>query len=272
MAPPPRRCAPRDGEPAPATVRLVDRPQSPDWLGPLRRARILLPSASRTSARLAPETNVWPLGLSPAQTRAKAPALWTPAISLLIVAPPFVYQSTSVHPTPSLQHDEIVRQVQRLAGRAFLSCMHFEEHLKHVLKVMAEMRIGKLKPSDAEGILDGSRKLTSGQAYRMILANLDGPGNMVEAIECALAARNQLIHAFPFHRCAHIKSAEHLKAVQDEIQPLCDQLHEGVEMLQRMLKILIVIMARNCPAMKNPESHRRLEKELNLRIIYEDET
>jgi hypothetical protein len=169
-------------------------------------------------------------------------------------------------PSQPPDHDEIVRQVQRLAGRAFLSCSQLEEHLKRLLKFMATLKVGNLKPADTEGILNGDRKLTSGQVFKEILANTQGNELWPELVEQALAARNKLIHGILFSRWAAVSNAEDLENLKAELKPLVNQVHDGVEAIQFLFKGYGEWFLHHHPERRTPEWQRFIEADPTLKI------
>ncbi len=158
---------------------------------------------------------------------------------------------------PAVDQDELARQVQRLAGRAFLHCLHLEEGLKSLLSVMTVMGVGNLKPADAAGILNGDRKLTSGQARSDILRHLDSERNFAQPIDLGVTARNEIIHHIHFSRWMVNDTAE-LQQLATTVKELTKRIAVATDAIRLVARALIEVLFREHPHLCTPEMRNQL--------------
>lgn len=168
---------------------------------------------------------------------------------------------------PTIQRETTLR-VQQLAGWVFLNCARLEESLKALLGAMATAGAGKLVPGDAESILDGTRKLTSGMVYKEILNHIECNENWTHLVEEGLAARNQLMHHFRFSRWDGIRTAEELKQLEAELKPLVLQTQRAVEVITPMVKGVLLIIMEQSPKLKTEEWQRIVNSEPKVEITH----
>ena len=158
---------------------------------------------------------------------------------------------------PAVDQDELARQVQRLAGRAFLNCLDLEESLKTVLAVLCQMGVGDLTPDDAKGILDGQKQLTSGQARSTILDNIEREKNLGRVLKSAVEARNELVHQLPSSRWM-VKNATEFQALATKVKELTRRVTDGVDILRLLLRALIEVLLQERPHLCTPEIRSQL--------------
>ena len=173
---------------------------------------------------------------------------------------------------PAMDQNELTVQVQRLAGRAFLNCLALEESLKSLLSLMAQMRVGDLIPEDAKGILDGQKRLTSGQASARILQNTQQATNFDQLLDVAIRARNELVHQLPC-RCWMVKNASEFQALAATAKGLTKEVADGVDVLRLMIRALIEVLVQESPHLITPEQRSQLEQlhlpgKLELTVTY----
>jgi hypothetical protein len=167
----------------------------------------------------------------------------------------------------STDRQSISISVQKLAGWVFLNCAQLEEALKLLLAAMATAQAGQLTPADAQPILDGTSKLTSGMAYREILKYIDISKNWNAYVEPALQARNQLVHGYRFSRWAKITTADDLRQLESELKPLVLQVQQGVGMIRPMIKAVLRIILEQYPDLKTEEWQRIADSEPRIEIV-----
>jgi hypothetical protein len=170
---------------------------------------------------------------------------------------------------PAVDQDELARQVQRLAGRAFLQLLDLEESLKTVLAVLCQMGVGDLTPDDAKGILDGQKQLTSGQARSTILDNIEREKNLGQVLESAVKARNELVHQLPSSRWM-VKNAAEFQALATKVKELTRRVTDGVDILRLFMRALIEVLLRERPHLCTPEMRNQLaQAHPNLTVTFE---